>query len=179
MDLGEGASLAVFDLTGIPPVILPQHPVWEAFAFSDPLAPELSLNQGTSPERACQPLSKAYALATPLCQRIPDLFPHAAFSVAGQFNLTHLPDSLARDLFERIQDTAIDKAPPLDGLQAALRNRLGARFQSDLFLASNQPVEPLLIILRDDGQHRFKARVHVILDGVDGEAFTVLRRSGF
>lgn len=179
--LGQGASVAIYDLTGIPPVTLAEHPVWEAFAFSAPEAsgPHLGVEASPSLARACKPVSEAFALALPLCKRLPELFPHAAFSVAGEFNLAHLPEPLARDLFQRIQDSAVDEAPSLEALQSALRNRLGARYQTDVFLASTQPVEPLLVIRHDDGEHRFKARVHVILDGVDGEAFTVLRRSGF
>lgn len=177
--LGQGASVAIYDLTGIPPVTLAEHPVWEAFAFSAPEATGPLSGIEASLARACNPVSEAYALASPLCRRLPELFPHAAFSVAGEFNLAHLPEPLARDLFERIQGSAVDETPPLEALQSALRNRLGARYQTDVFLASTQPVEPLLVIQHDDGEHRFKARVHVILDGVDGEAFTVLRRSGF
>jgi hypothetical protein len=179
VDLGEGASLAIYDLTGIPPVTLTQHPVWDAFAFSASSPSGLPTGLESSRVRACRSVAEAFALAVPLCERLPELFPHAAFSVAGEFNLAHLPESLARDLFQQIQDSSVDEAPLLADLQSALRNRFGARYQTDVFLSSTQPVEPLLVIHQDDGEHRFKARVHVILAGVDGEAFTVLRRSGF
>lgn len=173
--LGPGLSLSVYDLTGVPPVTLGSHPVWEAFALEAELS---DLAQGSELER-CGAASEAYPLALPLCRRLPDLFPHAAFSVAGEFNLAHLPSALSAELFGTVQGVDVSEAPSLDALQRALRNRLGARYQSDFFLASTQPVEPLLVLTREGGEHRFKARTHVILDGVDGEAFTVLRRTAF
>lgn len=173
--LGLGLSLSVYDLTGVPPVTLGAHPVWEAFALE---AEVESAARGGELER-CGTASEAYSLALPLCRRVPDLFPHAAFAVAGEFNLAHLPSALSAELFGTVQGVDASEAPSLGALQQALRNRLGARYQSDFFLASTQPVEPLLVLKRENGEHRFKARTHVILDGVDGEAFTILRRTGF